>query len=273
MALVALGDVLRSIGALSLAARAYGSIIDLYPSRADMRRFAGGFLEAVGRHHLAGDSYGRALRQRPDHPSGYRLMALSLLRQGRHRRAFATLAAGLRRRYPEDRFAGVKRILREDLALVAGAWIARQPGERAAIMARLARFKITPATRPSLRLVLTWESDASDMDLHLVDRLGEPISAEKWGRKREAGRTDYDVTSGYGPERLTLRGGRTPSHRIRVTAYNRGATGHGLGKVQIVRHDGKGGVRLEDRPFVVMKTGATLDLGPLQRSETWKHSR
>jgi hypothetical protein len=204
------------------------------------------------------------VRQRPDHPSGHRMLALALLRRGLHRRAFSALAAGLRRRYPDNRFDGVKRVLREDLALVAGAWIARRPGDRPEVLKRLRRFKLNPATRPSLRLVLSWETDASDMDLHLVDRSGERINGEKWASDDARGGLYNDVTTGYGPERLTLwRRLRARTHRIRVHAYSRGAMGHGLGKVQIVRHDGRGGVRFEERPFVVMKDQATVDVGSL----------
>ena len=41
LALVALGDALEAKGSLVTASRVYGSIIDLFPGRADMRRFAG----------------------------------------------------------------------------------------------------------------------------------------------------------------------------------------------------------------------------------------
>jgi hypothetical protein len=38
-----------------------------------------------------------------------------------------------------------------------------------------------------------------------------------------------------------------------------------MGKVQIVRHDGRGGLRLEDRAFVVMRNGVEADLGLVRR--------
>jgi len=37
--------------------------------------------------------------------------------------------------------------------------------------------------------------------------------------------------------------------------------GYGMGTVQVVRHDGKGGLTLEPRPFVVMADDAMVDLG------------
>jgi hypothetical protein len=37
--------------------------------------------------------------------------------------------------------------------------------------------------------------------------------------------------------------------------------GYGMGKLQVIEHDGKGGLKFEERPFVVMEDGAYLDLG------------
>ena len=39
--------------------------------------------------------------------------------------------------------------------------------------------------------------------------------------------------------------------------------GLGLGTVQLIQHDGKGGVTIEDRPFVIQNDGAHADLGTL----------
>jgi hypothetical protein len=37
--------------------------------------------------------------------------------------------------------------------------------------------------------------------------------------------------------------------------------GYGMGTVQVVRHDGKGRITIEPRPFVVMTDAAMVDLG------------
>ncbi|WP_428269308.1 hypothetical protein [Haliangium sp.] len=39
--------------------------------------------------------------------------------------------------------------------------------------------------------------------------------------------------------------------------------GYGMGKLEIVEHDGQGGLRFEQRPFVVMTDGAYVDLGTI----------
>lgn len=45
LALVALGEVFEAMDDPRQAARAYGSLIDMFPSRADLRRFAGNLIE------------------------------------------------------------------------------------------------------------------------------------------------------------------------------------------------------------------------------------
>jgi hypothetical protein len=73
-----------------------------------------------------------------------------------------------------------------------------------------------------------------------------------------------DVTNGYGPECFILRGQpRKPvkQYTLQVHYYARGPMGFGMGKLQIVRHDGKGGLSFDERPFVVMQDKAHVDLG------------
>ncbi len=151
MALVALGQALEARGDAALAARAYASIIDLFPSRADLRRFAAQRLERLSAEPtslaLAIDSLGKAEVQRPDHLTVHRQLAYDLVRAGRLADAFAALEHGLERSYPDGRFAGGVRILREDLGIVGAAWIAREPARRAEVLKRLAAHKATAVDR------------------------------------------------------------------------------------------------------------------------------
>src|SRR5262249_10714350 len=120
LALVALGDALEATHDPATAARAYGSIIDLYPARADLRRFAGQRLERLGTaaRPLVVDTYRRAVAQRPDHVTGHRLLAYALVRDGKYAEAFAAIVAGLEFQYPEGRFPGVERVLADDLGMI-----------------------------------------------------------------------------------------------------------------------------------------------------------
>ena len=263
MALIALGESLEASGQPAEAARAYGSIIDLFPSRADMRRFAGERLERLTEHGiaLAADSYAKSVEQRPDHMTGHRLLAMALVRQGRFAEAFNAAQTGLARNYPSGRFLGGKRILREDLGLIAAAWLRAQPKQRAVIMAGLKRAGATLSKKPSLRFVLTWETDANDVDFHIHD--GKGGHAYYADRKLPSGGELYtDVTTGYGPECFTIPG--KPSgfpYTLRLHYYSRGPMGFGMGKLEVLEHDGKGLLTFEQRPFVVMNDGAFVEVG------------
>jgi tetratricopeptide (TPR) repeat protein len=272
LALVALGEALEAGGDLDRAARAYGSLIDLFPSRADLRRYAGERLERLAGEtalELAVDTYRKALAQRPDHPSSHRLLAYALLRAGRPQEAFETLAAAVEQRYPGDRFRGVDHILRDDLGLAAAAWKRAEPQRDGEIRERLRRAGGTVEDQPSLRFVLTWETDANDVDLHVWDgKGGHAYYSEK--RLRSGGELYADVTTGYGPECFII---REPAHRraypyrLQAHYYNRGPMGYGMGLLRIVEHDGDGVLSFDQRPFVVMNDRAFVELGKVEKGK------
>jgi hypothetical protein len=265
LALLALGEAWEAAGEKAAAARAYGSLIDLFPSRADLRRLAGERLERLGDAglELAVDTYRKAVEERPDHPSGHRLLAWALLRTGHPQEAFAALAAGLEQKYPGGRFAGVDQVLKEDLGLFAAAWLRAEPGKREEVLDRLRTLGSHLDDKPSLRFVLTWETDANDVDLHVYDRQGGHAF---YGHKvlPSGGHLFADVTTGYGPECFALHypeGETGAPYRLAVHYYSRGPMGYGMGTVQVVAHDGAGRLKVEPRPFVVMADHARVEMG------------
>ena len=272
LALLALGDCLEARGELATAARVYGSIIDLFPSRADLRRFAGSRLQGLGKEGLplAVDSFTEAVAQRPDHVSSHRFLAFGLARQERYEEAFAALEAGLKQSYPSGRFAGYQRILKEDLGLVGAAWAARKPDQSKTIQSRLQESFAQLATEPSLRFILTWETDANDVDFHIHDSKGG--HAFYSSRSLPSGGELFDdVTTGYGPECFAIKGmPQAFPYQLQIHYYSRGPMGYGMGQLEVLQHDGKGSLLFEERPYVVMTDGAYVDLGmvkgPLTKS-------
>ncbi len=269
LALIALGEVFEARGDLVLAGRAYGSIIDLFPARADLRRFAGERLDRLGARSTAAlelsiDTYRRAVEQRPDHLTGHRLLAFALVRAGKLEDAFAALEAGLAQDYPDDRFAGGERILREDLGLVGAAWRANAPKQKSAIDKRLKAAGAKLETDRSMRFVLSWETDANDVDFHIFDSKRGHAYFQAM-QLPSGGELYADVTTGYGPECFTIRGApKAAPYRLSIHYYSRGPMGYGMGKLEVVRHDGKGNLTIEDRPFVVMNDEAYVDLGTVE---------
>ncbi len=277
LALIALGEACEAAGETAAAARAYGSLIDLFPRRVDLRRLAGERLERLGEAGLglAIDTYEKAVLERPDHPSGHRLLAWALLRAGRFEEAFAALEAGLGRSYPGGRFAGADRVLREDLGLIAAALLHAEPARREEVLGRLEAHGARLESSPSLRFVLTWETDANDVDLHVHDRKGGHAYYSQKSLP-SGGELYADVTTGYGPECFTVYGSAARSaapYKLQVHYYSRGPMGYGMGTVQVVTHDGEGGLAVEPRPFVVMTDGAMVEIGSVKEGTPTRVSR
>jgi uncharacterized protein YfaP (DUF2135 family) len=116
---------------------------------------------------------------------------------------------------------------------------------------------------PSLRFILVWETDNNDVDFHIHDAAGgHAFYSQK--TLPSGGELYADVTTGYGPECFTVplpAGHRAGPYRLQAHYYARGPMGYGMGKLEIVDHDGQGGLHFEERPFVVMKDRAFVELG------------
>lgn len=263
MALTALGRAAEADGRPQLAARAYGSIAELHPSSAPMLRFAAGRLQALGPVglRLATSFLKEARRQRPDHPSSHRALAWVHVQRQQYEEAFEVLVEGYDHDYPAGRFASAKAALADELSVVGAAWVRGDPGRRAAVTERLEQLGLSIATDPSLRFVLTWETDANDVDLHIRDGRGNEASYNA-PALRSGGDLLADVTNGFGPETFVIHG--TPQaypYDLFVHYYARGPMGYGMGQVQTVFHDGEGRLEIETLPYVVMKDDAMLGVG------------
>jgi tetratricopeptide (TPR) repeat protein len=261
LAIVGLGEAYEAAGQPAAAARVYGSLIDLYPSRADYRRFAGERLERLGdaARALQIDTYRRAATDRPDQITGHRLLAYALLRNNDYAGAFDAILKGVDERTPDDRFAGAKSVFARDAGMIATAYLAHG-GDKAVISKALAKRHLATFTQRSTRVMLYWETDANDVDLHIRDAHG----GHSWYSHKdlESGGALYaDITTGYGPECFEIVG--TPSagpYDVGVHYYRQGPMGYGMGLVQIVRFDGKA-FTFEDRPYMIMQDEAYVSLG------------
>jgi hypothetical protein len=261
LALIAFGEALEAKHDRVMAARIYGSIIDLYSTRADFRRFAGERLERLGApvRSLVIDTYRKAVADRPDHVTGHRLLAYALVRDADYAGAFAAILAGIDQKYPEGRFAGAERVLADDAGMIAAAYLAHG-GKRDDITKQLAKRSLAVADHPSTRFIMYWETDANDVDFHIRDSHG----GHAWYEDKQlpsGGELYADITTGYGPECFAIDG--TPKagpYKLSINYFSQGPMGYGMGLLQVEKFDGKSFV-FDDRPYVIMTDQAFVDLG------------
>ncbi len=143
-------------------------------------------------------------------------------------------------------------------SLVAGD-AASRPDKKSEIAAALQKRGIALSTAPSTRFVLYWETDANDVDFHIQDaRGGHAFYSSK--KLPSGGELYEDITTGY--ECFAIPGNaKAGPYRLSIDYYSQGPMGYGMGLLQIVRHDGKGKLAFEDRPYIIMADHAYVDLG------------
>jgi hypothetical protein len=217
----------RPSGDLALAARCYGSIIDLFP-RAPTCAASPAFGSSARRRRRSWPSTPSeqaVAEQRADHPASHRLLAFSLLRRANPRRRSRPSRWAWRRRYPSGRFAAVDRILREDAGLIAAAWMPRPsrtrrrnrgaPQEAAAASPRTSRRCASSSTgRPTPTTSTSTSRDAKG---------GHAFYSQK--TLPSGGELYEDVTTGYGPECFTIRlpkGKRAAPYQLQATTIPSG---------------------------------------------------
>lgn len=194
-------------------------------------------LQQAGDVDLAITTLRRVLRLRPEEPQSYRDLALVLAARGE--------AAGRGTDLSEAMHLLFQVVMRQPTAgvdlgepqVLEQAWsrfpqaevIALEELNRLMTVAERRAFVPTPAQPPldtrlrqlldcDLRVVMSWDADATDIDLHVREPSGEEAY---FGRNRTTtgGLVSNDMTRGYGPEEYQIRSGSPGAYHIRCRYY------------------------------------------------------
>jgi tetratricopeptide (TPR) repeat protein len=246
-----LGMADSELGREAEAARAFASLIEVAPGKPELLQRAGLLLLRTRRGSLAEAPLRRALELRPDRANAYRHLALLLWQDGRIEEAARVLESAMRQDFP-GWYGNVKRVLREELGHVYAAWLKKDPSRRREVEERAREHDVDLARTDALRVTLAWETDANDVDLHVVDPAGEEVYYSH--RDSASGLQLYeDITQGLGPE--VIRTGRTTrgTYHVGVRYFAAGPMGISRGVV-IVMRDGN----VDIHPFRLAKGGEDI---------------
>ncbi|HEY2830591.1 MAG TPA: VIT domain-containing protein [Thermoanaerobaculia bacterium] len=255
-----LGQSDEHLGNENEAARADASLIEIAPGKTELLQRAAMLLVRAHRAPLAEAPLRRALELRPDRANGYRHLALMLWLDGRTEEAARVLESATHQQFP-NWYGNVQRVLHEELGYVYRAWIAKEPSRRSEIEALAHEYDVDLSRRDALRVTLAWETDANDVDLHLID----PSGAEcYYGHKQNPSGIELyeDITQGLGPE--VIRGSKIERgvYRVGVRYFAAGPMGVSRGIVVIIRDDRRGdGQRqpsIEIVPFRLVEGGGDI---------------
>jgi tetratricopeptide (TPR) repeat protein len=251
-----LGQSDEHLGNMSEAARADASLLEIAPAKTELLQRAAMLLVRAHRASLAEAPLRRALELRPDRANGYRHLALMLWLDGRIEEAAHVLESSTHQQFP-NWYGNVQRVLHEELGYVYRAWMAKEPSRRAEIEARAREYNVDLTRRDALRVTLAWETDADDVDLHLIDPSGSECY---YGHKENPSGIELyeDITQGLGPE--VIRGAKVEHgvYRVGVRYFAAGPMGVSRGIVVIIRDDGQRQPSIEIVPFRLVEGGGDI---------------
>jgi tetratricopeptide (TPR) repeat protein len=230
-----LGIADEHLGKTTEAARADASLIEIAPGKTELLQRAGLLLLRTHHANLAEAPLRRALELRPDRVNSYRHLALLLWQDGRVDEAARVLESATRQQFPVW-YGSVQRVLREELGYLYRAIGRKEPARRAEIEARAREYDVDLDRRDALRITLAWETDANDVDLHVVDPDGEECFYQH--KKNDSGLELYeDITQGLGPEVIRTEELQQGTYHVGVNYFSAGPMGVSRGIVVILRGD------------------------------------
>jgi hypothetical protein len=198
----------------------------------------------------------------PHEPQSFRDLGLALAAAHRAQGAVDALYAVATGRW-DARFPDIDLIALVEMNAIADA--ARREGralDTSGVDPRLLR-----SMPLDLRVVLAWDADNTDVDLHVIDPNGEEVY---FGHPRswQGGAITRDATAGYGPEEFALRVAKPGRYRIEAQFYGHrqqvllSSTG-----LMLWLSSGWGTERQEDRRSTVRvqsRSGARIPIGTFE---------
>jgi hypothetical protein len=224
------------------ALRALSSLVEENPGDAVLARDVGMTALTWGLPAQSFHLFRRVAAARPFEPPTYRALAQSLVRLGKIELAMAYFEVGLGGRWA-PRFGDFHQIVAfEYLELLRRI----QNGEVKTALPELAKERYAAVAaeiklgRADLVVMITWNTDGTDVDLHVVEPGGEMCF---YGHRQTAsgGQLTQDVTQGYGPEMYVLPSAPAGNYQILAKYFasdrNRASA---RTKVQVIVFEGWG---------------------------------
>jgi Ca-activated chloride channel homolog len=199
-------QLLAERGLNELAIRVLSNLAEIDLENRHLLRILGCRLMSAGKADLASAIFARVLELAPYEPQSHRDLALAYGAMGQGQKAAEHLYEIARRTW-HGRFPGIQELAAAELsALVA------RPGsgiDTSRMDARLLRN--LPV---QLRVVASWDSDNTNMDLLVTDPNGEV--AQPGRMTYQGGRQAYNFFGGYGPEEFALKQAKPGKYTVAV---------------------------------------------------------
>lgn len=216
-----------------MALRVLSNLAEMKLEDPQLLRILAGRLMIQKEWNLARWFYEEVRKMRGEEPQSSRDLALVLGELKEYRRAVELLNEVIFKDW--DRFNGIEVIALTELNDVV----------RRAKLTGITDLPVSPAflqlIDTDLRIVLTWDADATDIDLHVVEPTGEEVFY-RHKLSTAGGLVSNDFTQGYGPEEYLVRKALPGHYKIRAKYYGSQAQrllGPVSVRVDIITHFGR----------------------------------
>ncbi len=206
-------DFFLQKGQHALGLRVLSNLAEMDLQNRQVLRLLGYRLQQADEIALAVPIFERVLELAPYEPQSHRDLGLALAAAGQSQQAVDRLYEVVTGSW-DARFADIDLIALGELnAIVAKAAREGRPMDVGAIEPRL--LKNLPL---DVRVVLAWDADATDVDLHVFDPNGEEVF---YGHNLsyQGGMISHDATGGYGPEEFSLRHAKPGKYRVEANFF------------------------------------------------------
>lgn len=200
-------------GQNAIALRVLSNLAELDLENRQILRLLAYRLTQADRVTLALPIFERVLDLAPNEPQSFRDLGLALAQAGQSQRAVERLYEVVTGQW-SDRFPDIDLIALTELNTVVDK--ARRAGK--AVDTRSIDSRLLRNLPLDLRVVLAWDADNTDVDLHVIDPNGEEVF---YGHQQsyQGGTITRDATGGYGPEEFALKVAKPGKYRVEANFY------------------------------------------------------
>ena len=227
-------DHLANAGQRAFALRVLTDVVELQLAEPRLLRIAAHRLQQMGELDLAIELFDEVLRLRPEEPQSLRDLSLALAARAEERLARRSAPAASTSDFQraldllnrivtaewDGRFPQIEVIALEEANRIASI-VERHPALRSAVTNPIDLRLRQPLTL-DLRVVLTWDTDLTDMDLWVVEPSGESCYYSH-ALTSVGGAISRDFTQGYGPEVYATHRALAGRYKIQTNFFGSGA--------------------------------------------------
>jgi TonB-dependent SusC/RagA subfamily outer membrane receptor len=206
-------EIMYQNGDKEKALRILTNLLEIDNEDHQLLRAVGYMFENWGMYEEAVSVYQKVLAIKEEEPQSYRDLALAYEKSGDLQTAIEFLYACLTKNWYqyENRYRGLRSLLLTEMNSI----IKRHRDKLDLSVINSSIIKPLPV---DLRIVVDWNKDETDIDLHIVEPGGEECYYNH-RQSKAGGRMAEDFTQGYGPEEYQIKNAAKGKYSIQVNYY------------------------------------------------------